>query len=254
MENRELKFLEMEKEVNRRGGDGAAVVEAYRELYGMHEVGLCSWLAGLFDPDIGGFYATNSARNNIGYLPNIESTSQAMDFLRISGMLAEYGDDLKDGLPEWFQQQMIAFVKGLQDPNGYFYHPQWGTDIGVGRRSGGHIEGIRNSGKAVVSFNIACDKQGKDNGASFIPCVAWEKTGEFINNYFTKGSAIIVEGRLESRQPKAMPTSSRGSNFFTMPRYSSTQATAIIIRFFQPPPSKLHRRAIPESFHKSTMA
>lgn len=57
-----------------------------------------------------------------------------------------------------------------------------------------------NSGKAVVSFNIACDKQGKDNGASFIPCVAWEKTGEFIHNYFTKGSAILLEGRLESRQ------------------------------------------------------
>ena len=56
------------------------------------------------------------------------------------------------------------------------------------------------SGKAVVSFTIACDKPGKDSGASFIPCVAWEKTGEFINNYFTKGSAIIVEGRLESRQ------------------------------------------------------
>ena len=60
-----------------------------------------------------------------------------------------------------------------------------------------------NSGKAVVSFNIACDKQGKDSGASFIPCVAWEKTGEFISNYFTKGSAIIVEGRLESRQYEA---------------------------------------------------
>ena len=57
-----------------------------------------------------------------------------------------------------------------------------------------------NSGKAVVSFNIACDKPGKDNGASFIPCVAWEKTGEFIHNYFTKGSAILLEGRLESRQ------------------------------------------------------
>ena len=57
-----------------------------------------------------------------------------------------------------------------------------------------------NSGKAVVSFNIACDKPGKDNGASFIPCVAWEKTGEFINNYFGKGSAILLEGRLESRQ------------------------------------------------------
>lgn len=56
------------------------------------------------------------------------------------------------------------------------------------------------SGKAVVSFNIACDKPGKDSGASFIPCVAWEKTGEFIHNYFGKGSAILLEGRLESRQ------------------------------------------------------
>ena len=57
-----------------------------------------------------------------------------------------------------------------------------------------------NNGKAVTSFTIACDKPGKDSGASFIECVAWEKTAEFINNYFLKGSAIIVEGRLESRQ------------------------------------------------------
>ena len=57
-----------------------------------------------------------------------------------------------------------------------------------------------NSGKAVTSFTIACDKPGRDSGASFIECVAWEKTAEFIDNYFTKGSAIIVEGRLESRQ------------------------------------------------------
>lgn len=56
------------------------------------------------------------------------------------------------------------------------------------------------TGKAVVSFTIACDKPGKDNGASFIPCVAWEKTGEFINQYFSKGSAIVLEGRIESRQ------------------------------------------------------
>lgn len=54
--------------------------------------------------------------------------------------------------------------------------------------------------KAVCSFTIACDKPGKDSGASFIPCVAWEKTGEFINQYFAKGSAIVLEGRIESRQ------------------------------------------------------
>lgn len=57
-----------------------------------------------------------------------------------------------------------------------------------------------NSGKAVVSFTIASDNPGKDSGASFIDCVAWEKTGEFIGKYFTKGTAIIVEGRLQSRQ------------------------------------------------------
>ena len=60
-----------------------------------------------------------------------------------------------------------------------------------------------NSGKAVTSFTIACDKSGRDSGASFIECVAWEKTAEFISNYFTKGSAVIVEGRLESRQYEA---------------------------------------------------
>lgn len=56
------------------------------------------------------------------------------------------------------------------------------------------------TGKSVVSFTIACDKPGKDNGASFIPCVAWEKTADFINQYFTKGNPIVIEGRLESRQ------------------------------------------------------
>jgi single-strand DNA-binding protein len=60
-----------------------------------------------------------------------------------------------------------------------------------------------NTGKAVVSFTIAVDNFGKDSGASFIPCVAWEKTGEFVNNYFVKGSPIIVEGRLASRQYEA---------------------------------------------------
>ena len=56
-----------------------------------------------------------------------------------------------------------------------------------------------NSGKAVVSFTLAVDRPGKDNGAAFINCVAWDKTAEFINNYFMKGNAIVVEGRLDSR-------------------------------------------------------
>lgn len=56
------------------------------------------------------------------------------------------------------------------------------------------------TGKAVCSFTVAVDKPGKDSGASFIPCVAWEKTAEFIEKYFSKGSQIALEGRVESRQ------------------------------------------------------
>lgn len=57
-----------------------------------------------------------------------------------------------------------------------------------------------NTGKAVASFTIAVDNFGKDNGASFISCVAWDKTGEFVDSYFLKGSQIVVEGRLQTRQ------------------------------------------------------
>ena len=56
------------------------------------------------------------------------------------------------------------------------------------------------TGKSVVSFTIACDKPGKDNGADFIPCVAWDKTADFVDQYFMKGNPITVEGRLTSRQ------------------------------------------------------
>lgn len=57
-----------------------------------------------------------------------------------------------------------------------------------------------NTGKSVTSFTIAVDNFGRDSGTSFIPCVAWEQKGEFINNYFLKGSQIVVKGRLQSRQ------------------------------------------------------
>ena len=57
-----------------------------------------------------------------------------------------------------------------------------------------------NTGKAVSTFTVAVDNFGKDNGASFISCVAWDKTGEFVDSYFLKGSQIVVEGRLQTRQ------------------------------------------------------
>lgn len=60
------------------------------------------------------------------------------------------------------------------------------------------------SGKNVCTFRIACDRGRKDaNGnsvADWIDVTAWEKTAELVCKYFPKGSMIIVEGRLQTRQ------------------------------------------------------
>ena len=46
------------------------------------------------------------------------------------------------------------------------------------------------------------DFGGRDGGekeTDFIDCVAWRQTGEFVSKYFTKGSMIVVSGRLQIR-------------------------------------------------------
>lgn len=55
------------------------------------------------------------------------------------------------------------------------------------------------SGKSVCSFTVAVDRQGKDAGADFLSCVAWEKTAEVICKYFRKGSKIGLTGRITTR-------------------------------------------------------
>ena len=59
------------------------------------------------------------------------------------------------------------------------------------------------SGTAVVSFTVACDRrfvrQGEERQADFISCVAWGKTAEFVSRYFTKGMRIALDGRIQTR-------------------------------------------------------
>ena len=57
-----------------------------------------------------------------------------------------------------------------------------------------------NSGKSVCSFTLAVDKVKREDPADFINCVAWERTAEFVNNYFTRGQEAVVEGRLANRK------------------------------------------------------
>lgn len=56
------------------------------------------------------------------------------------------------------------------------------------------------SGTPVCSFSIAIDNGYGDNRSTdFINCVAWNKTAEFVEKYFTKGRMIIVVGRIQTR-------------------------------------------------------
>lgn len=54
---------------------------------------------------------------------------------------------------------------------------------------------------AIARFSIAVDRRFKRDGepdADFINCVAFGKTGEFIERYGHKGTKFVVEGRIQT--------------------------------------------------------
>lgn len=146
MNTREMQWKRLSDEVTRRGGDGDAFVKAMKEQYAIHSEKVLVWLAGLYDPNIGGFYYSNSARDNEfaelngkkgRLLPDIESTNQALGFLESCGFYKE-GDYSR--LPEEMKKKIIEFVCSLEDPDdGFFYHPQWGKDITDCRKGRDHM-------------------------------------------------------------------------------------------------------------------
>lgn len=122
---------------------GAEVTQALRNHLSLFDEKFYIWLANLYEPGEydengnplgGGFYYSNSGRDTIGYNIDLESTYQVLNFLLNSGMLA--GTSLKEAMPEKIQNEITSFVLSCQSSkDGYFYHPQWGTDISDARRS-----------------------------------------------------------------------------------------------------------------------
>lgn len=54
---------------------------------------------------------------------------------------------------------------------------------------------------AVARFSLAVDrrfKKDEEQTADFINCVAFGKTGEFIEKYGRKGTKFVVEGRIQT--------------------------------------------------------
>ena len=54
------------------------------------------------------------------------------------------------------------------------------------------------SGMTVLSFRIAVQRNDKARTTDFFNCQAWNKTAEFISQYFHKGEPIELTGRLQN--------------------------------------------------------
>ena len=59
---------------------------------------------------------------------------------------------------------------------------------------------------AYTKFGMAMNHKWKNKEGemqekvTFVDCTAWGRTAEVVNEYFTKGSPILVEGRLDLEQ------------------------------------------------------
>ena len=160
----------------------AAVKDFYESFYEPEK--LIRWWAGLYDPDLGGFYYANSARGVDGYLPDMESTYQILWRLR----------DFVPDLPGFFGPEItgkiVRFYRSRQDPSdGYFYHPQWTKEqsrANVMRYSRDQDWAIFVLGwlGAKPLYPTAIDRAANGEGATTSP--EWEPNETSVRNYIDK--------------------------------------------------------------------
>ena len=123
---------------------GSGVVDALKHYLSIFDDKYYYWLASLYDPGLydengnalgGGFYYSSSARNNDGFGVDLESTWQALSWvINDSGMFSS-AEEAKAVLPESMLNELAAFALSCQSStDGYFYHPQWGTNIQTSRK------------------------------------------------------------------------------------------------------------------------
>ncbi|MBR3805287.1 MAG: hypothetical protein IKJ13_00415 [Clostridia bacterium] len=104
------------------------LLEALKKLKNLYGSEVVTWIANLYDEEIGGFYYSNSGRNNQGFLPDVDSTYQALVLVGHTGMQSDFGYGSATW-PEGLLEKVGSFAKRLQDENGFFYHPQWTKEL-----------------------------------------------------------------------------------------------------------------------------
>ena len=114
---------------------GKPAADALRRLYDFYGTEWLDWLASLYDPNTGALYYANSSRDSDEFLPDCESTAQAISMIEYFGGLRYCGGDHNEAYPKVMRDKCVEFIRSLQsNVDGYFYHPQWGSDIGPARR------------------------------------------------------------------------------------------------------------------------
>ena len=218
----EKKWAEL---ANKVGGElGDDIVSAFKTLYTLYSDDLISWYANLYEPNIcvcdgecqntqycggGGFYYSNSARNTDGYLPDAESTEQALRFIDDSGMIDTIAPKgYEDALPAEMGEALVKFVYNLQDPNGYFYHPQWSkaaVDYRVSRRSRdlGHCVSILSNYGLKPKYSTPTGVEGEDLDAVSYKHLTSRLGQSAVNAVskviFTSDSKVAVDPKLQNK-------------------------------------------------------
>ena len=107
---------------------GKELCDALKEWHSLYTDEVVEWLAGLYDARIGGWYYSESARDNdmVEYraktydlLPDVESTNQALNFLQSAGMVDDFGASYATALPDWMKKDIGSWVYNLQDEDGF---------------------------------------------------------------------------------------------------------------------------------------
>lgn len=111
--------------------------EAFRTYYEMFANDkVVEWMANLYDPSFGCFYATTSGKNSPDIFPNVEATKQVLTLSSTLGMTTKIGD--ANAFTPLMEYQICYYVKSMQKENGYFYLPQLTksqTDSSIARRA-----------------------------------------------------------------------------------------------------------------------
>lgn len=107
----------------------AELAEALSVMDKSYDAALLDYIAGMYDVERGMFYFSASARDNEGFMADIESTSQAVNILKYLGIWnTSY-------MPEDFIPKMVKSIRECQsDEDGYFYDIQFGSDVSQSKR------------------------------------------------------------------------------------------------------------------------